>query len=222
MQSVNLNYKPSFGGITRYLQREIYDVAKAQKQLLTLPKSEFVGQLPNEILQDIIKKSKTSDEKREKILHIMNGFSNLSNFFATPKGINFKASPPSFWTKIFSFLKPKDPLYKKFKMIYSKQDIDKILAIINMGAEQITKTFQDVGLLKTREKIKLEYLGKGCSGKALRMIFPKRTKYSSKVFKVFKKTEFERKLSTNEIFNIGSGFHEINSMIYIKNAHKGN
>ena len=31
MQSVNLNYKPSFSGITRYLQREIYDVAKAQK-----------------------------------------------------------------------------------------------------------------------------------------------------------------------------------------------
>lgn len=219
MQLTNINNTPSFCGLTKYLQREIYDVTKAQKQLLNIQKSEFVGQLPADMIKDIIKISKSPQEKKAKISHIMNGFSDLSNFYATPKGLECK--PKTFFEKCLSFFQPKNKLYDKLKYVCSPDEIRKILNIIDTGAEKLTKTFQDAGLLKKRDKIKIEYLGQGCSGKTFKIIFPKRTGYTSKVFKVFKKTEFERKQSKNNVFNLASAFHEINSMIYLKKAHKG-
>ena len=65
----------------------------------------WTGLLQKDMIKDIIKISKSPQEKKAKISHIMNGFSDLSNFYATPKGLECK--PKTFFEKCLSFFQPK-------------------------------------------------------------------------------------------------------------------
>ena len=218
MQSTNINNSPSFGGVTRYLEREIYDLTKVQRRLLSFSTSEFVGQLPPKMLQDVIRISKTQQKKRENIFSIMGEFSNFARIVNVPRC--WDCSPPSGWEKFCAKFKPKNELYKKLRFSHTKAQIEELINFLNNASKQMTKVFKEVGLLRGFEKIKIEYLGKGCSGSAFKLNFPKRTGYKSKILKVFEKSEFDGKQSKSNIFNHATSFHEINSMIFVKNAHK--
>lgn len=218
MQANNINNHPSFCGVTRYLEREIYDITKSEKRFLRLPKSEFVGQLPHKIIQDITKTSKNSEEKRQNIFTIMNALSNFAKKVNEP--YVSRKSEKSFWQLLCKKFKPKDYLDKKLRFSHSKKQIEELRDFLNDSSTQMSQVFKKAGLIKKFEKIKIEYLGKGCSGKTFRIIFPKRTGYNSKVMKIFDKSEFTRKQRNPDRFNLATPFHEINSMLYIKNAHK--
>lgn len=182
--------------------------------------SEFVGQLPWDMGRDIVKVSKTAADRRKNFLNIMETFSELSKIFSSSYLV--KPEPLSVWEKFIRIFKPKDKKYESLKYSCSPHELESILTLINVGSKKLTESFQKVGLLKKREKIKLEFLGKGCSGSAFKITFPKRTKYKPKVLKIFSKSEFERMQRPNKLFNVESPFHEINSMIFIKNKHKNN
>lgn len=218
MQTKSINNTPSFCGITRYLNREIYDLTKTQKQILYLPDSEFVGQLPSEMLTDIIKFSKSPEIKRKNILNIMNAFSEVSKIFSCPHLV--ENEPLTKWERFINLFKPKDKKHERLKYSCSARELEGIEKIINAGAKKLTQSFRDAGLLKKREKISIDFLGKGCSGSAFKVNFPKRTKYKSKILKIFSKSELERKQHPPKMFNTESFFHEINSMIFVKNKHK--
>ena len=148
----------------------------------------------------------------------MSEFSNFAKLVNEPR--LWDCSEPSNWEKFCAIFKPKNSLYKKLRFTHTKAQIEELINFLNNASKQMTNVFKRMGLLKGFEKIKIEYLGKGCSGSAFKLNFPKRTGYKSKILKVFSKSEFDRKQSRSSVFNHATAFHEINAMFFVKNAHK--
>ena len=215
----NINNSPSFCGITRYLNREIYDNIKVQKRLLNLSEVNFVGELPREILQDIISLSKTPQEKKENIFKIMTAFVDVAKKSRVYDKLEYPQ--PSIWEKFISKFLPEDKIYKQLRFSHTKSQIDTFKNFLDDSGKRLSTAFKEVGLINKWNKIKIEYVGKGCSGSVFKISFPKRTGYSSKVLKVFKDSDLQDNYSNGNLLDVGTNFHEINSIFYIKNAHRG-
>ena len=183
----------SFKGATRWFKKELFINNPSLNNIIRTTNSEFVGTLPKDILQDIIKISKNKEDKTKRIKDIMDGFSLVSQKIEVLR--NKLEKYGCYWECNSSFKS------ERFTKVVGK--------ILN-------KTFRKGKLIKFGEKIKVESLGEGGFGDVFLIKFPQSTQYKSLVLKLFKHKQLSEFCET---FNHG-GFAENNIMIYVNNLFK--
>ncbi len=189
---INNSNNISFCGATRWLKKELYISKTAVDNFNNSTNTEFVGTLPREIIQDIIRVSKNEVEKSKRIKNVMEGFS-----VATQEIEKLKRKLERFgcyWEANSSFKKEK---------------------LTTLLSKCMNKLFKKNKLLKFWEKIKVETLGDGGFGDVFLIKFPPEKQYQPLVFKVFKDNNIRRL----NIVNHGA-FAENNIMIYVTNLFK--
>ena len=183
----------SFKGATRWFKKELFINNPSLNNIIRTTNSEFVGTLPKDILQDIIKISKNKEDKTKRIKDIMDGFSLVSQKIEVLR--NKLEKYGCYWECNSSFKS------ERFTKVVGKT---------------LNKTFRKVKLIKFGEKIKVESLGEGGFGDVFLIKFPQSTQYKSLVLKLFKHKQLSEFCET---FNHG-GFAENNIMIYVNNLFK--
>lgn len=189
---INNSNNISFCGATRWFKRELFINNSSVDNIINCSKSEFVGELPKEIILDIINTSKNEKIKKNRIKNIMEGFSKISQkLIKTTKELE---KIPVYW----------EPS-KEFKN-------KKLLKIIK---KRLNKVFKENKLLRFWQKIEVKTLGEGGFGDVFLIEFPQKKQYPPLALKVFKDTP----LNLLNINNHGS-FSENNTMIYVTNLFK--
>ena len=183
----------SFKGATRWFKKELFINNPSLNNIIRTTNSEFVGTLPKDILQDIIKISKNKEDKTKRIKGIMDGFSLV--------------------VQKIEVLRRKLEQYDCYWECNSSFKNEKFIKIVE---KILNKTFRKGKLIKIGEKIKVESLGEGGFGDVFLIKFPQSTQYKSLVLKLFK---YKQLSEFCETFNHG-GFAENNIMIYVNNLFK--
>lgn len=200
----NTANSPSFSGATRIFKKDIYVGQATLSAIRDTANSEYVGQLPKELIRDILKISSSKEEQTHIIKTIMDTFGKCSDMLD-----QINQRDIGFWEKIkltFGFgTKPWILAQRKTKEFQSYM------------SQSLSNVFKKFNLMGQNENIKVKELGFGSFGKTFEIIFPESTNYSTKVFKKF------RLNNPNEASNISTihgALAENNIGIYVTNLSK--
>lgn len=160
---INNSNNVSFCGATRWFKKELFINKSSIDNIINSTNSEFVGTLPREIIQDIVRVSKNKEDKIKRIKNIMDGFSSVSQSILALRGKLEKYG--CYWESNSSFKN------KKFIKVIEKN---------------LNKVFRKGKLIKFGEKIRVETLGEGGFGDVFLIRFPERKQYQPLVLKLFR------------------------------------
>jgi len=206
--STTTNYSsqksPAFGGATKIFKSHLLYRLDSFDKIMQTSNTNFVGTLPREILQKIIQKSASPEEKKQTILEIMQSFSRTAKLMKKIETANLMLTRP-----IMSII----------SKITNSEDIVSRIRIKEKTAENVlTKAFKKSHLIGRFSKIKVRLIGIGGSGQAYAIYFPKKTGFKPKVLKIFDVNDGQK--VTNRSEEIYSGCRtENNAMVFIRDKY---
>lgn len=214
-----INSSPSFCGATKILKKHILSDKNTLIRFVNEVENGYIGSLPNEIIIDIIKLSKTQKEKETLIKAVMDGFSKTANYIYKEIDEDRENALTKVFYSIYAMFKKKKMNNVEFKYVppYTPEEKNKIGQSASL---LLTKTLIKTGILKKGETVSLNFIGDGSYKNVFSLKFPQRTGYTPKVMGIFK--PFPKDCFDIEDTMTHGKFPELNMLAYINNRHQKN
>lgn len=204
MQINNSHNTPSFCGATRIFRKDIFLGKKTFNAIRDTANSEFVGVLPREIIQSVIRVSNSDTEKQTIIREILEAFGKCSEISEQ----NSIIPPISIFERIKSFFGIKiKPDYKK------KEQLTK--STTKQIGQTLERVFKKFKLIPKNEHFEVRSIGSGLFGQTFSIRFPESLHCTPKVFKHF--FENSKKYNEKSLCTLHGELAENNIGVYISN-----
>lgn len=175
----------SFGGATRIFQKQRIKGDNNLTSLSNTLNTHFVGSIPNDIVNDIVKISASAEDKKKLIKSVMQSFSTTARHITSEMHheLNYHPYPNKFMAFIFSPIK----FFTKDETCINGQNLtgNQFAKIAKSASRRLSKEFERHGLIKKGEKIDITYDQSDMLKNTFSIVFPKSTNYKPKTLSIY-------------------------------------